>query len=129
VSTAALWRERRRPEIVAAFAEHVFGRTPDIATNLRWESLATDAEVFDGLATRRQVRLRLLDVEDAPWIDVLMYVPCKARHRPAVFLGLNYGNQGVAPDPGIVPSRNSVCRRGDRTAARVCRECRAGPLG
>jgi|694.fasta_scaffold87668_3 hypothetical protein len=116
VSTATLWRERRRPEIVAAFAEHVFGRTPEIATNLRREALAADAVVFDGLATRKQVRLRLLDAEDAPWIDLLIYVPCKPRGRPPVFLGLNYGNQGVDVDPAIVPSRNSVCRRGEHSS-------------
>lgn len=112
VADATAWREIRRPEIVAAFAEHVFGKTPTIATHLRSEPLAPDAEVFGGKATRKQVRLRLLDAEDAPWIDLLLYVPHRTTGRPPVFLGLNYGNQGVEADDAIVPSRNSDCQRG-----------------
>lgn len=111
-----LWQQKRRPEIVAAFATHVFGTTPEITTNLHHESLAADAVVFDGLATRKQVRLRLLDATDAPWIDLLMYVPTRSGGRPPVLLGLNYGNQGVGQDPAIVPSRNAVCRRGQHAS-------------
>jgi uncharacterized NAD-dependent epimerase/dehydratase family protein len=116
VADATAWREIRRPEIVAAFAEHVFGKTPAIATHLRSEPLAPDAEVFGGTATRKQVRLRLLDAADAPWIDLLMYVPRVANGRPPVFLGLNYGNQGVEADESIVPSRNAVCGRGEHAS-------------
>lgn len=113
VSDGRMWRQTRRPEILRAFAQHVYGSTPEIKTSLRAEALAPDADVFEGLATRRQVRIRLLEAEDAPWIDLLLYVP-KRVHGPApVFLGLNYGNQGVHADPGIVPSRNAVCQRGE----------------
>ena len=113
VADARDWREIRRPEIVAAFAEHVFGKTPTIATHLRSEPLAPDAEVFGAKATRKQVRLRFFDADDAPWIDLLVYVPHRTTGRPPVFLGLNYGNQGVEADDAIVPSRNSVCKRGE----------------
>lgn len=113
VADAANWREVRRPEILRAFARHVYGRTPEVQTQLKVEVAAADADVFDGLATRKQRRLRLADSSDAPWIDLLLYVP-KQRSGPVpVFLGLNYGNQGVASDPGIVPSRNSICQPGE----------------
>lgn len=75
VSDAAMWRETRRPEILQAFADHVYGRTPEIKTHLRFETVAADARVFDGLATRKQIRIRLLEAGDAPWIDLLLYVP------------------------------------------------------
>ncbi|MCL4177387.1 MAG: hypothetical protein KJ072_06540 [Verrucomicrobia bacterium] len=71
------------------------------------------AEVFEGRAIRRQIRIRLFESTDAPWIDLLLYLPNHARGPVPAFLGLNYGNQGVHPDPEIVPSRNSVCRRGE----------------
>jgi len=113
VADAAMWRETRRPEILQAFARHVYGRTPEIKTRLRSEPIVADANVFDGLATRKQIRIRLLESDDAPWIDLLLYVPNKTRGPAPVFLGLNYGNQGIHADPEIVPSRNAVCQRGE----------------
>jgi hypothetical protein len=108
-----MWRETRRPEIRQAFAQHVYGRTPEIKTHLRFEPIGADAEVFDGLATRKQIRIRLLEADDAPWIDLLLYVPHHTSGPAPVFLGLNYGNQGIHPDPEIIPSRNAVCQRGE----------------
>ena len=35
VSDAATWPDVRRPEILRAFAEHVYGWTPEIKTSLR----------------------------------------------------------------------------------------------
>ena len=93
VSEAAMWRAIRRPEILRAFARHVYGQTPEIKTRLRFEPLAASAKVFDGLATRKQIRIRLLESEDAPWIDLLLYVPNHVSGPAPVFLGLNYGNQ------------------------------------
>ncbi len=114
VRDAAFWRHVRRPEILAAFARELYGRTPEIQTRLRVEPLAPDAPVWGGLATRRQLRLRLLEAESALWIDLLLYVPNQPVNATVpVFLGLNYGNQGVDPDPGIVPSRNAVGSRGE----------------
>ena len=113
VSDAAMWRETRRPEILQAFAQHVYGLTPEIKTHLRFETIGADAKVFDGLATRKQIRIWLLDAEDAPWIDLLLYIPNHTSGPAPVFLGLNYGNQGVHPDPEIIPSRNAVCERGE----------------
>lgn len=113
ITTAAAWRDFRRPEVLGVFATQVYGRTPSITTRLRVERSAPDAVVFDGLALRRQVRLRLLDSETAPWMDLLLYVPRRVQGPAPVFLGLNYGNQGVHPDPAIHPSRNSVSERGE----------------
>ena len=113
VSDAATWREVRRPEILRAFAEHVYGWTPEIKTSLRFETLSPDTMVFDGLATRKQIRIRWLESDDALWIDLLLYVPNHRSGPVPVFLGLNYGNQGVDPNPGIIPSRNAVCQRGE----------------
>jgi len=83
VADAAVWRSARRPEILDAFARQVYGRTPAIQTRLRCEALAPDADVFEGLGTRRQVRIRLLESDDAPWIDLLLFIP-KGTTRPAV---------------------------------------------
>ena len=113
VTDAAMWRDVRRPEIVRAFAEHIYGRTPEVKTSLNFEVTASEGNALDGLAVRKEVRIRLFDAADAPWIDLLLYLPNKARGPVPAFLGLNYGNQGVHPDPQITPSRNAVCGRGE----------------
>ena len=113
VTDAATWRDVRRPEIVLAFAEHIYGRTPEVKTSLKFEVTASEANALGGLAVRKEIRIRLFDAADAPWIDLLLYIPNKARGPVPAFLGLNYGNQGVHPDPQITPSRNAVCQRGE----------------
>jgi len=108
-----MWRETRRPEILRAFETHVYGRTPPVATRLRLETTRVEPEALGGLATRKEIRIVLFEEAEAPWIDLLMFVPNHAPRPAPVFLGLNYGNQGVHPDPTITPSRASVCRRGE----------------
>jgi len=112
VTDATMWRETRRPEILRAFETHVYGRTPPVPTRLRFETMDTDAQALGGLATRKQVTIRLFEEADAPWIDLLIYIPNRAPKPVPAFLGLSYGNQGVHADPGIQPSRATTPKRG-----------------
>jgi hypothetical protein len=75
VTNLTLWRETRRPEILCTFATNVYGRTPQVATQLRFETTETDAQALAGLATRKQVTIRLFAQADTPWIDLLLYLP------------------------------------------------------
>lgn len=82
-------------------------------TRLRCEDTSLEPKTVGGLATRKEVRIRLFDNADAPWIDLLLFIPNDAPKPVPVFLGLNYGNQGVHPDPSIIPSREAKIRRGE----------------
>lgn len=113
VTDPRMWTDVRRPEILDAFTEHVFGRVPPLATQVRYQVTAVEPEALGGLATRKEVRIRLFEPEDAPVIDLLLFIPHAASSPVPAFLGLNYGNQGVHPDTGIAPSRNSACQRGE----------------
>lgn len=44
VSTAALWRMARRPQIVAAFEQEIYGRVPDHVPAIRWVSDTSETE-------------------------------------------------------------------------------------
>jgi len=116
VTDPKMWRETRRPEILRAFETNVYGRTPQVATRLRFETTDTDAQALGGLATRKQVTIRLFEEAAAPWIDLLVYIPNDAPKPVPAFLGLSYGNQGVHPDPGIKPSRDTTPKRGEHAA-------------
>jgi hypothetical protein len=116
VTNEALWRGKRRPEILEAFATNVYGRTPAVPIRLRFEPGSVATNALGGLATRKEVVIRLFEEPDAPWIDLLLFVPNDAPKPAPVFLGLNYGNQGVHPDPAIKPSRQTKTRPGEQAS-------------
>ncbi len=90
----------RRGEILRLFEEHVYGRCPAPAGGAAAVRCETAAAALNGLAVRRQVRLRLTD--DGPDMDVLLYLPAGAEGPVPLFLGLNFGgNHTVHADPGI----------------------------
>ncbi len=104
VTDEAMWHKTRRPEILNAFATNIYGRTPDVETHLRFETTSTEPKALNGLATRKEIRIRLFEKADAPWIDLLLFIPNDAPQPVPMFLGLNYGNQGVHSDPSITRS-------------------------
>ena len=105
VRDRAAWEERRRPEILALFEEHVYGRGPGGPERLRFETAHVDAKALGGKATRREVTVYLADGEDAPRMNVLLYVPAARSRAVPAFLALNfYGNHSIHPDPAITLS-------------------------
>jgi (4-O-methyl)-D-glucuronate---lignin esterase len=102
VTNAADWRERRRPEILRLFEEHVYGRSPAPPKAMRFVVLESDAAAFSGRATRRQVRVLLDGRDPGPALEILLYVPNAAPRPAPAFLALNFdGNHAINPDPGI----------------------------
>ncbi|HUT92457.1 MAG TPA: acetylxylan esterase [Thermoguttaceae bacterium] len=102
VADAQVWREKRRPEILGLFEEHVYGRTPRQRVPLRVEvrSVATDA--LEGTATRKQVRLHFSQADGGPKMDLLIYLPNGSPRPVPLFVGLNFhGNHTIHSDPGI----------------------------
>ena len=115
VDSPKLWNEVRRPELLAAFTEEMYGNPPfpadlpSVGVSMRTEKIAEpDPAVFGGKGTRHQIRLRFFNGEQPkdgdPNIDVLIYTPNNAKKKVPAFLGLNFrGNHTIAADPGIVP--------------------------
>lgn len=105
VTNARLWTEKRRPEVLGLFEEHMFGRMPGTIEGVRFEVRSVAKDALGGLATRKEVRVRFSSDPDGPVMDILLYLP---NHRPGpapVFLGLNfYGNHTICDDPGITLS-------------------------
>ena len=102
VGSAEEWREVRRPEILALFEEHVYGRMPAASPRVRYEVREVESGVFDGEATRKQVSIFFTEGADRPRLDLLIYIPNAAEQPVPAFLGLNFfGNQSIYPDAGI----------------------------
>jgi hypothetical protein len=102
VRDAGDWTNRRRAEVLRLFEEHVYGHSPGPPPAMRFVVVETDRRALGGLATRRQVRVRLDGTEGGPGFEILLYAPNAAPRPVPTFLGLDFrGNHAVHPDPGI----------------------------
>ncbi len=107
VESAEQWREVRRPEVLRLFEEHVYGRTPDLDVATRARVTDVEEHALGGKATRVQVTLTFGEEDDAPWLDLLMFLPNQVDGPAPAFLGLNFfGNHSVHPDPAIALARS-----------------------
>jgi hypothetical protein len=105
VADVEQWLTVRRPEILALFEEHVYGRAPARPAGLVWEVTSEDRVALGGLATRKEVAIWFAG-RDGPRMNLLLYLPNGGTAPAPLFLGLNfYGNHSVHPDPGITLSR------------------------
>jgi hypothetical protein len=107
VRDAKIWREKRRPEILHLFEEHVYGRTPvGRPPAMHFKRVERSTNALGGKAVRKQITVYFKRDASGPAIDLLLYLPKNARGRVPVFLGLNFnGNQAIDADPGIHLSR------------------------
>ena len=105
VSTAAAWRNERRPEVLRLFETNVYGQAAGKPPEMSFEVTGVDPKALGGKATRKEVALRLTSRQGGPTINLLIYIP-NGKPRPApAFLGLNfYGNHTVHSDGGITLS-------------------------
>lgn len=96
VETSTDWIQKRRPEILRLFEEHVYGHSP-----AEWGPLvfAIEDEKNDALgdsAIRRLVRISLRNYPQWNGMQVLLYLPKKQRGKVPCFVGLNFrANHGV----------------------------------
>ncbi len=101
VENAADWPERRA-ELLAIFAEQVYGKTPEEPHTLRFVTTEQDANALHGIATRKQVTIYFSVVGAGPQMELLLYLPRGVTKPVPTFLGLNFGgNQTIHSDPAI----------------------------
>ena len=117
VADRTAWR-KRRAEIQALFEEHVYGKTPRTRT-VRFEVFDKGARALGGKAIRRQVRAHFTSEADGPGMDILIYLPARARKPVPVVLAMNFkGNHSINNDPGIRLPQTGTSKktsRGSRT--------------
>jgi hypothetical protein len=113
VKDAATWNEKRRAEVLELFRSEVYGRRPGRPKALRFEVTKKDEAALGGKARRREVKIHFTSKENGPSMNMLLYLPAKAKEPAPAFLGLNFrGNPTVSKDPGI------TLRKGDKESDR-----------
>ena len=102
VSDAKAWTQKRRPEVLQLFKDNVYGTMPDAPAGLWWKVFDNDANALGGKATRKQITIYFTKDADGPQMDLLLFVPNKAKKPVAAFIGPNFkGNHTVHSDPAI----------------------------
>ncbi len=102
VTTAAVWTQKRRLELLRLFATQVYGITPKEHPSIRATHLEVDNTAMGGTAIRRQVTLEVSRRGLTRDLHLLIYTPAHAMHPVPIVLGLNFsGNHTVSTDPGI----------------------------
>ncbi|VGO13421.1 Multidomain esterase [Pontiella desulfatans] len=95
------WDSHRRAEILHLFEESVYGKTPKRQLSVRYEVIDSDANAFNGRATRQQIAAFFGEKQYR--IDILLYIPNKTKGPVPAFLGMNfYGNHTIHSDPKII---------------------------
>jgi len=112
VTSASMWRERRRPEIVKLYETEIYGRIPDNAPKVKWEVTETDAAARDGAAIMQRVVGRMGDKPDGPRMNLTVYLPAKASGPVPMLLSLTFafppGGRGAADkSKGSTPGQPS----------------------
>ena len=103
VKDAAAWRDKRRPELLRLFESAVYGRTlvgrPE---RLRFVLRDEKKNARGGKATRLRVGVLFEGREDGRQMELLVYLPNRAKGPAPVFLGLNFdGNFDTTEEPDI----------------------------
>src|SRR4051812_9651994 len=74
VTSAAMWNEKRRPELLALFADQVYGKTPAVAAEQRVSEVITDRKALGGKAIRKQLTIYFTLDNAGPQLHLLIYV-------------------------------------------------------
>ena len=101
ITTAAEWREKRRPELLEFFAREMYGRSPGRPEKMMSEVFDRDPQALGGKATRIQIAI-YPGGKPEPRMDLLVYLPNHTTGPVPAIVGLNFwGNHTIHSDPGI----------------------------
>lgn len=83
VTSAAMWKRERRPELVELFEREIYGRIPALAPTVTWRVDSADREFIGGRPVLAQQLIGHLDNRGAPQIAVdiraTLVVPANAK--------------------------------------------------
>ena len=98
VKSASDWVEKRRPEVLSLFREHVYGHAPGRPEGLKFKVTQNDDTALGGKAIRREVLITFARKEETPEAHLLIYIPKNTDGPVPAFLVINFdGNHLITP--------------------------------
>ena len=112
VTTAKMWWDQRRPEIVEDFDREIYGRVPKVTPKVKWEATNTTQETVSGVPVITKTLVGHVDNSSYPQITVNMQlslsIPANAQGPVPVIMVFGAvpiaGRVGAAGGPGAVPA-------------------------
>jgi hypothetical protein len=100
VRTKSDW-DKRRSEIYKLFENEVYGKSPVWNGKVEVSTISQKEDDMGGLATRKEIKLRLMNGNRSLDINILLFLPNAVKPAP-IFIGYNFdGNQATIKDPEI----------------------------
>lgn len=97
VKNARQWTNKRRAEILEIFAQEMYGHIPAKPEGLHFKTISEDKNVFNGLGTRKVVRI-YLDAAEQHWFDALIHIPNAAKGPVPMMVGINFKSNDATLD-------------------------------
>lgn len=104
IQTAEEWQQKRRPEVVALFEKHVFGKTPASSDwgKVEFKVTKIKKDALGGLATRKFIHVSLPDHPSWQGMEIMLYTPNGLGHRAPCLVGPSFGgNHAVSTEPDV----------------------------
>lgn len=104
VSTPEDWTQLRRPEILALFEQHVYGKTPAPSTWGKVDFKVTEVkkDALGGKATRKFIHISLPEHPAWKGMEVMLYTPNGLGKPAPCFVGPSFGgNHAVSTEKDV----------------------------
>jgi hypothetical protein len=97
-----MWFDERRPELLAFFESHVYGKSPEAGGDAVYTVESVDPAALGGKAIHKEVAMTFWGNGKRVVWHMTVYLPSGAKAAVPVILALNFGgNQTICDDPGI----------------------------
>lgn len=100
VTTAQMWRDARRPEIVEQFDREIYGRVPNNAPKVNWEVVSTTKELIGNVPVITKKLIGHVDNSAYPLvtvsIDLTLTTPASAVDPVPVMMEFGFGPEALA---------------------------------
>jgi hypothetical protein len=95
------WENKRRPELLSLFEEHMYGKTPDNIDSVTFK-IVSQKSILDGMATLKQIELIIFVGVKNLTLNLMQYTPKHKKFSCPCFVGLNFwGNQSTTFDTTV----------------------------
>lgn len=89
IKRISTWENKRRPEILSLFEEHVYGQKPSKFDSLNFKITNEKVDAMDGKAHLKEVQITVWNKGNSVSFPVVLFIPNNKRKPAPVFLLIN----------------------------------------